>query len=161
MACAPAKAGWICLRQALPAHQVVNASQSGETTAGGRRACRRAGAAQARYRHSGAGRNDGLRGRRRMICAPIPEQMVAMSAQSKACVLLVGMALPPNYGGVWPGFPDGVSDLAKQRKLLLCRIGGRLCPPTARGRRMAFIPTPARRADAGQCAEGVARDGKN
>ena len=56
------------------------------------------------------------------------------------------------------------SDLAKQRKLPSVPLPvARASPPTATRLLawMAFIPTPARGADAGQCAEGVARDGKN
>lgn len=112
--------GWVdLLRQALPAHQVVNASQSGETTAGG---LSRLPAALARHKPDivilGLGGNDGLRGLPPDDMRANLEQMVAMSAQSKARVLLVGMALPPNYGQAYGrAFQMVYSDLAKQRKL--------------------------------------------
>ena len=112
--------GWVdLLRQALPVHQVVNASQSGETTAGG---LSRLPAALARHKPDivilGLGGNDGLRGLPPDDMRANLEQMVAMSAQSKARVLLVGMALPPNYGQAYGrAFQMVYSDLAKQRKL--------------------------------------------
>jgi acyl-CoA thioesterase-1 len=112
--------GWVdLLRQALPAHQVVNASQSGETTAGG---LSRLPAALARHKPDivilELGGNDGLRGLPPDDMRANLEQMVAMSAQSKARVLLVGMALPPNYGQAYGrAFQMVYSDLAKQRKL--------------------------------------------
>ena len=112
--------GWVdLLRQALPAHQVVDASQSGETTAGG---LSRLPAALARHKPDivilELGGNDGLRGLPPDDMRANLEQMVAMSAQSKARVLLVGMALPPNYGQAYGrAFQMVYSDLAKQRKL--------------------------------------------
>ena len=112
--------GWVdLLRQALPAHQVVNASQSGETTAGG---LSRLPAALARHKPDivilELGGNDGLRGLPPDDMRANLEQMVAMSAQSKARVLLVGMALPHNYGQAYGrAFQMVYSDLAKQRKL--------------------------------------------
>lgn len=112
--------GWVdLLRQALPAHQVINASQSGETTAGG---LSRLPAALARHKPDivilELGGNDGLRGLPPDDMRANLEQMVAMSAQSKARVLLVGMALPPNYGQAYGrAFQMVYSDLAKQRKL--------------------------------------------
>ena len=112
--------GWVdLLRQALPAHQVVNASQSGETTAGG---LSRLPAALARHKPDivilELGGNDGLRGLPPDDMRANLEQMVAMSAQSKARVLLVGMALPPNCGQAYGrAFQMVYSDLAKQRKL--------------------------------------------
>lgn len=112
--------GWVdLLRQALPAHQVVNASQSGETTAGG---LSRLPAALARHKPDivilELGGNDGLRGLPPDDMRANLEQMVAMSAQSKARVLLVGMALPPNYGQAYGrAFQMVYSDLAKQQKL--------------------------------------------
>lgn len=112
--------GWVdLLRQALPAHQVVNASQSGETTAGG---LSRLPAALARHKPDivilELGGNDGLRGLPPDEMRANLEQMVAMSAQTKARVLLVGMALPPNYGQAYGrAFQMVYSDLARQRKL--------------------------------------------
>lgn len=79
--------------------QVLNASISGETTAGGRS---RLPALLARERPQiviiALGANDGLRG---LSLAQMRENLTAMVRQAKgagARVLLVGMRLPPNYG---------------------------------------------------------------
>lgn len=80
-------------------YSVVNASISGETTAGGRS---RLDAALAKHMPAiviiALGANDGLRG------LPLPamranlEAMTAASRKVNARVLLVGMRMPPNYG---------------------------------------------------------------
>lgn len=112
--------GWVdLLRQSLPAHQVVNASQSGETTAGG---VSRLPAALAQHKPDivilELGGNDGLRGLPLDAMQANLDKMVAMSAQAKARVLLIGMALPPNYGSQYgQAFQSVYSDLARRRKL--------------------------------------------
>jgi acyl-CoA thioesterase I len=97
-------AGWVTLlEQRLardrPGWRVVNASVSGETTAGG---ASRLPAALARYRPRvmilALGANDGLRGlpteaMRRNLAA-----MVEAAHQQGARVLVAGMKVPPNYG---------------------------------------------------------------
>ena len=80
-------------------YSVVNASISGETTAGGRS---RLDATLARHKPDvviiALGANDGLRG------LPLSEMranlaaMVAASRKANARVVLVGMHMPPNYG---------------------------------------------------------------
>ncbi|MDO9243743.1 MAG: arylesterase, partial [Rhodocyclaceae bacterium] len=87
------------LRQQKPPRDLVNASISGETTAGGRS---RLPAVLERHRPAvvilALGANDGLRG------LPLAEtranltQMVRAAKTSGARVLLVGMRLPPNSG---------------------------------------------------------------
>jgi acyl-CoA thioesterase I len=81
------------------AYRVINASISGETTAGGRA---RLTDALDRARPSvvviALGANDGLRG---LPTAQMRQNLVAMirnAKASKARVLLIGMKLPPNYG---------------------------------------------------------------
>jgi acyl-CoA thioesterase I len=96
--------GWVeLLRQRIARenldYNVVNASISGETTAGG--ASRMAGLLE-QYKPAivviELGGNDGLRG------TPLPtmreqlNQMVKRSRERKARVVLVGMEIPPNYG---------------------------------------------------------------
>jgi len=96
--------GWVALMQARaaalsPPVQVVNASISGDTTAGGRS---RLPALLAQHRPQVVvielGANDALRG------LPLTETQAnlgAMAAAAKAAgarVLIVGMAVPPNYG---------------------------------------------------------------
>ncbi|HSG77189.1 MAG TPA: arylesterase [Burkholderiales bacterium] len=99
-----AKRGWVTLlaerleRERLD-YSVVNASISGETTAGGVSRLPRALA-----RHKPAivilelGANDGLRG---LPAAEMQKNLAAMIGMSKkagAKVLLTGMRVPPNYG---------------------------------------------------------------
>ena len=99
-----AGSGWVdLLRSRLethsPAYQVVNASISGETTAGGRS---RLEVALRQFKPKvvvlALGANDGLRG------LPVKQMqdnlisMVKLAKASGARVLLIGMRLPPNYG---------------------------------------------------------------
>jgi len=99
-----AAGGWVALlgerlARERPDYRVVNASISGETSAGGRA---RIGAELARRRPAivivELGANDGLRG---LAPAQMKENLAAIisaSQQAGARVLLVGMKLPPNYG---------------------------------------------------------------
>ncbi len=103
------------------AQTVVNASVSGETTAGGRT---RLPAALARHKPVAVvielGANDGLRG------LPIPtmrdnlDAMVRMATQAGAKVLVVGMRLPPNYGPDYTErFADSFPEIARKNKTAL------------------------------------------
>src|SRR5262245_24092864 len=100
----PESAGWVALlgerlKQRKSNYTVVNASISGETTAGG---AARIGKALASAKPSivivELGANDGLRG------LPVTEMkknlaaIVQASKREGARVVLVGMQLPPNYG---------------------------------------------------------------
>ena len=87
------------LQQQGYGYKVVNASSSGETTAGGRTRLNRAlDTHQPDLVILQLGANDGLRG------LPVPaarENLAAMIRtvqQRKAKVLLVGIVMPPNYG---------------------------------------------------------------
>lgn len=96
--------GWVSLLEARlqsfgAAHQIVNASISGDTTGGGRR---RLPALLAQHRPDvlilELGGNDGLRG---FPAADIEANLDAMARAARsqgARVLLVGVALTPNYG---------------------------------------------------------------
>jgi acyl-CoA thioesterase-1 len=100
----PPGSGWTDLLQKRlearkPAWRVVNASISGDTTAGGRS---RLPALLARHKPSivviELGGNDGLRGG---SIASTRENLVAMTTAVKAArakPMIVGMKLPPNYG---------------------------------------------------------------
>jgi acyl-CoA thioesterase-1 len=117
---APAQ-GWVALTgdrigKTRPGWRVVNASISGETTAGG--AARVAAELQ---RHKPAivvialGANDGLRGLPLVQTRANLEKMIKAAQASKAKVLLVGMRMPPNYGPDYTrGFEQNFSALAKQ-----------------------------------------------
>jgi len=107
-------------REKLP-YQLVNASISGETTAGGRT---RLPAVLERHHPAvvilALGANDGLRG------LPLAEsranlaQMVRAAKATGARILLVGMRLPPNYGPSYTqGFAALFSTVAKQEKTAL------------------------------------------
>src|SRR5262245_32189456 len=100
----PQSAGWVALlgerlKQRKSDYTVVNASISGETTAGG---AARIGKALAANKPAivvvELGANDGLRG------LPVTEMkknlaaIVQASKRAGARVVLVGMQLPPNYG---------------------------------------------------------------
>ena len=101
-------------------YSVVNASISGETSAGGRS---RIAEALARHRPAivviALGANDGLRG------LPVPamkENLAAMIRAVRAArarVVLVGMRLPPNYGPYAGEFHRAYADLARSEKVAL------------------------------------------
>ena len=78
---------------------VVNASISGETSAGGRS---RLPAALARHKPAvvviALGANDGLRGLPLKMMGDNLTAMIDASREAGAKVVLVGMRLPPNYG---------------------------------------------------------------
>lgn len=100
---------------------VVNASISGETTAGGRS---RLGAALKQFQPQivilALGANDGLRGLPVKTMSDNLAAMVAAAKKQKARVLLVGMRLPPNYGPDYTrDFETAFSRLAKHEKLPL------------------------------------------
>jgi acyl-CoA thioesterase-1 len=122
----PLEQGWVhLLERRLRAervdYKVVNASISGETTAGG---AARIGAALAAHRPAlvilELGGNDGLRG------APPDSIRANLEAISDACrragarVLLVGVRLPPNYGAAYSEkFEQVFRAVARSRQLPL------------------------------------------
>ncbi len=121
-----AGAGWtMLLQQRLEAehypHRVVNASSSGDTSAGGRA---RLAALLAQHRPSitivELGGNDGLRGGSLEALRSNLDAMVATAQQAGSRVLLVGMRLPPNYGPAYvQRFDATFADVAKARKIAL------------------------------------------
>lgn len=102
-------------------HTVVNASVSGETSAGGRS---RLPAALEQHKPSivilELGANDGLRGLRPQLMA---ENLIAMIDAARAAgsqVLLVGMHMPPNYGAAYTRrFAQTFTDVAQAREVPL------------------------------------------
>jgi acyl-CoA thioesterase-1 len=118
--------GWVeLLRTRLKSegygYQVVNASVSGETTAGGLARLPRA----LELHHPKIvilelGGNDGLR------ALPVPQmrsnfqQMINLSTASGAKILILGMRIPPNYGPQYTSQFEAVyGDLARADKLPL------------------------------------------
>lgn len=122
----PREAGWVALLERRlashePAWRLVNASVSGETTAGGRA---RLPAVLARHRPDLVilvlGANDGLRG------LPVKQAEANLAAMALAArargarTLLVGMRLPPNYGSAYANqFQVVFGRVAKKHKLPL------------------------------------------
>jgi acyl-CoA thioesterase-1 len=113
--------GWVPLTTAKvskekPGWKVVNASISGETSAGG--ASRIATQLQ-RLKPAVVvielGANDGLRGLPLAQTRTNLEKMITASQQAGAKVLLLGMQMPPNLGRAYTeGFAGNFSVLAKQ-----------------------------------------------
>ncbi len=102
-------------------HTVVNASVSGETSAGGRS---RLPAALERHKPDivilELGANDGLRGLRPQLMAENLEAMIAASRDAGAQILLVGMQMPPNYGPAYTRrFAQTFDDVAKAQQVPL------------------------------------------
>lgn len=100
-------------------HKVVNASVSGETSAGGRS---RLPAALAEHKPAivilELGANDGLRGLKPQLLADNLEAMIRAAGEAGARVLLVGMRMPPNYGPAYTRrFADTFKEVAQARKV--------------------------------------------
>lgn len=107
-------------REGFP-HRVVNASVSGETSAGGRS---RLPAALARYRPDvlilALGANDGLRGLPPEHLADNLGAMIEAAHRAGARVLLAGMQMPPNYGPVYTRrFAQTFASVAQAHKVAL------------------------------------------
>src|SRR6202049_1502431 len=118
--------GWVALLQTSLkdqeyGYQVVNASVSGETTAGGlARLPRALMLHQPKIVILELGGNDGLR------ALPIAQmranlvRMVDLASAAGAKVLLLGIRMPPNYGPEYTEqFRSCYSDLARDKKLPL------------------------------------------
>ena len=114
--------GWVDLLQKKIAaqgfaHRIINASISGDTTAGGRS---RIGAALQAHKPDiviiELGGNDGLRGATLQSIKSNLDFMVEAAQRAGAQVLLLGMQLPPNYGPAYVRqFAATFSDIAKAR----------------------------------------------
>lgn len=121
-----AGAGWVALLQARLAgqnkpHRVVNASISGDTTAGGRS---RLPAALRTHKPAivilELGGNDALRG---LPLATTRDNLMAMARAAQAAgarVIVVGMQVPPNYGAAYGREFEGLfAEVARQAKAAL------------------------------------------
>lgn len=102
-------------------YTVVNASISGETTAGGRaRFAAVLKQTQPAVVILALGANDGLRGLPVSAMQDNLATMITTAKQHRASVLLVGMRLPPNYGSDYTQhFAAAFRTLAKREKVSL------------------------------------------
>lgn len=118
--------GWVALLEKRLAdegfeHKVINASISGDTSAGG---AARLPALLAEHKPElviiELGGNDGLRGQAPAQLQQNLALMVEKSQQAGAKVLLLGMRLPPNYGARYTtAFTQVFSDVAEQKQVPL------------------------------------------
>ena len=118
--------GWVALlqtrlKQQEYVYQVVNASVSGETSAGGlARLPRALTLHQPRIVILELGGNDGLRALPITPMRTNLARMVDLATAAGAKVLLLGMRIPPNYGPDYTEqFRSSYSDLARDKKLPL------------------------------------------
>ena len=118
--------GWVSLlarkiSQLGYGFRVINASVSGETTAGGlARLPHALQVHQPRILLLELGGNDGLRGLPLGGTQDNLDQMIALTRASGVTVLLIGMRMPPNYGDRYTtGFQKMYTDLAQKYHLAL------------------------------------------
>jgi len=116
--------GWVALlekrlEQEGLAQPVINASISGDTSAGGlSRLPALLSAHQPAVVIIELGGNDGLRGQSPAQLQQNLARMVKLAKNSGAAVLLLGMRLPPNYGKRYTQSFEGVyADVAKQQQI--------------------------------------------
>jgi acyl-CoA thioesterase-1 len=122
----PVEQGWVmlladALSEHNPAYQVVNASISGETTAGGRaRLAALLDQHQPDWVIIELGGNDGLRGFPLQFTENNLSEMVNQAQAADAKVLLLGMQLPPNYGVAYTeAFTEIFERVATDNEVLL------------------------------------------
>lgn len=128
--------GWVALLQQRlhergSSYQVVNASISGDTTAGGRnRLPELLKQHQPELVILELGGNDGLRGLSLEHMQANLAAMVSMAKEQGSQVLLLGMRIPPNYGPRYSqGFYQVYQQLATEQQVALVdffldRVGG-------------------------------------
>ncbi len=129
----PRGTGWVSLlqqqlRSEKPDTQLINASISGETTAGGKS---RLPALLQQHKPAivilELGGNDGLRGLSLAATQANLRHMIAISVAAGAKIVVVGMQVPPNYG------PDYSKRFAAMYQGLAREPGVRLVPFLLRG----------------------------
>lgn len=132
----PVENGWVALLDKrldkLPgSHQVINASISGDTTAGGlSRLPQALKTSQADIVILALGANDGLRALSLQALKQNLEEIIELSKSRGSQVLLAGMQLPPNYGPYYTNqFRSIYEELATRHNLplvpfLLDNVGG-------------------------------------
>lgn len=118
----PRESGWVSLlEKRVPGYRVVNASVSGETTAGG---LTRLPGVLAAHRPAvmvlELGANDGLRGLPPQAAARNLEAMIDLAKKQGSKVLLLGMRMPPNYGTAYTArFERLFHEVARKKQVKL------------------------------------------
>jgi len=122
----PQAQGWVALleerlRRERSDYSVVNASSSGETTAGGlARIDKVLGREKPAVLVLELGANDGLRGLQVAQMKRNLSAIIERAQRAGARVLLVGMRLPPNYGEVYTNaFARTFAELAERHRTAL------------------------------------------
>jgi acyl-CoA thioesterase I len=122
----PRESGWVALlsqrvQAGIPEYQVVNASVSGETTAGGlTRLPTLLQTHKPQLTILALGANDGLRGLPLLQTTRNLEAMITLAQKRGGKVLLVGMQLPPNYGAAYTSkFQNLFREVANRKKVRL------------------------------------------
>ena len=122
-----AQQGWVALldqrlQQQYPKkHRVVNASVSGETTSG---ALARLPKLLTTHKPNlvviELGGNDGLRGQPPQLIEKNLTQLVTLSKNSNAKVILLGMKMPPNYGSAYQtAFEKSFKNVSQKQNIKL------------------------------------------
>lgn len=113
--------GWVAListriTSSKPGWRVVNASISGETSAGGAaRVARELALSHPAVVVIELGANDALRGLPLQQMRSNLERMLSAARDGHAKILLIGMRMPPNYGAVYTHeFEQSYRDLARR-----------------------------------------------
>ncbi|MEO8143906.1 MAG: arylesterase [Betaproteobacteria bacterium] len=122
----PEQRGWVALlgarlKRERPDYNVVNASISGETTAGG---LARIDAVLERHKPQivilALGANDGLRGLPIGAMKKNLEAIIARAQKAGARILVAGMRMPPNYGETYAqAFENAFAEVAKTSRTAL------------------------------------------
>jgi acyl-CoA thioesterase I len=122
----PERRGWVALleeklKRERPDYNVVNASISGETTAGG---LARIDAVLERHKPQivilALGANDGLRGLPVGAMKKNLEAIITRSQKAGARILVAGMRMPPNYGETYAqSFELAFAEVAKSHRAAL------------------------------------------
>ena len=122
----PQDTGWVSLLQqrlqtTKSSYRVVNASISGETSAGGHvRLAATLKQYQPRVLILQLGGNDGLRGLPVNVFRANMDAMIKLALAAKAKVLLVGIRLPTNYGKSYrEKFQIAFDELAQRNRIAL------------------------------------------
>ena len=122
----PQDTGWVSLLQqrlqtTKSSYRVVNASVSGETSAGGHvRLAATLKQYQPRVLILQLGGNDGLRGLPVNVFRANMDAMINLALAAKAKVLLVGIRLPTNYGKSYrEKFQIAFDELAQRNRIAL------------------------------------------